>query len=104
MRGLHFPTFWADDEGLNFLVPPDELRRQLETAGFDIVEWIDTTSVAVQQARHRLAAGSEEAGGEAPAALGLGLIVPRDLAARAASMMKNFSENRLTKIMAVCRA
>jgi cyclopropane fatty-acyl-phospholipid synthase-like methyltransferase len=34
VSGIHYPTLWADDAQLSFLVSPDECRRLLVAAGF----------------------------------------------------------------------
>jgi len=99
---VHFPTFWADDARLSFLIPPEACRRLLHASGFQELVWHDTTAQAVEQSRTRLAAGAEEApSDDSPPALGLGVIIATDLDVRSANMLRNFTEGRLAKLMAV---
>ena len=78
--GVSYPTFWADETRLSFLLPPEECRRLLVASGFQERAWYDTTAQAVAQAHTRLASGSEEApAGDGPPTLGLGVLVATDL-------------------------
>jgi SAM-dependent methyltransferase len=100
--GVYYPTFWADDARLSFLLPPEECRRLLVASGFQERAWYDTTAQAVARAHTRLASGSEEApSGDGPPALGLGVLVATDLDSILANMLRNFAEGRLAKVMAV---
>ena len=100
--GVSYPTFWADDARLSFLLPPEECRRLLVASGFQERAWSDTTAQAVARAHTRLASGSEEApSGDGPPALGLGVLVATDLDSILANMLRNFAEGRLAKVMAV---
>jgi ubiquinone/menaquinone biosynthesis C-methylase UbiE len=57
----HYPTPWAASAETSFLVPLEEMRRDMEAEGFEIVDLIDTTD-SVRSARQayaqRLAAGT----------------------------------------------
>jgi MPBQ/MSBQ methyltransferase len=37
----YYPLTWARDPSYSFLLPPDEMRRVLESCGFRVVEWVD---------------------------------------------------------------
>ena len=43
---VHFPVPWARVPETSFLITADELRRFLQTSGFTIVNWEDTTDAA----------------------------------------------------------
>jgi SAM-dependent methyltransferase len=45
---VHFPAPWAADRGTSFLVTPDQLRGLLTAAGFRILDWRDTTALALE--------------------------------------------------------
>src|SRR5439155_11258844 len=59
--GVYYPTFWADDAQLSFLVPPEECRRLLVATGFQERTWHDVTAQAIAQAQTRRTAGVEGA-------------------------------------------
>jgi SAM-dependent methyltransferase len=43
---VHFPAMWAPDASISFLITDGEMRRVIESAGFRIVAWSDTTQEA----------------------------------------------------------
>jgi ubiquinone/menaquinone biosynthesis C-methylase UbiE len=43
-----YPVPWARDASTSFLVPPPELRRLLEGAGFEVLSWRETAAEARQ--------------------------------------------------------
>ena len=90
--GVYYPTFWADDAQLSFLVPPEECRRLLVATGFQERAWHDRTPQAGPE--EATAAGS-------PPALGWAVIVATNLEGRIANMRRNYAEGRLVQVMAV---
>jgi ubiquinone/menaquinone biosynthesis C-methylase UbiE len=92
--GVYYPTLWADDVQLSFLVPPEECRRLLVAAGFHKRAWHDVTAQAVAQAQTRRTAGSEGASVRA-------IIAPTDLEERVANRLRNYAEGRVVQVMAV---
>jgi SAM-dependent methyltransferase len=100
--GVYYPTFWADDARLSFLLPPEECRRLLVASGFQERAWYDTTVPAGAQTRTRLAPGSAEAPTDTGApTLGLALLFATDFDVRMANMRRNYAEGRLGKFVAV---
>jgi ubiquinone/menaquinone biosynthesis C-methylase UbiE len=100
--GVYYPTFWADDARLSFLVSPEECRRLLVASGFQERAWYDTTAPAGAQAHTRLATGSDEAPADTGApTLGLALLFATDFDVRMANVRRNYAEGRLGKFMAV---
>jgi SAM-dependent methyltransferase len=100
--GVYYPTFWADDAQLSFLVSPEECRRLLVATGFQERAWHDKTPQAVAQAPTRRPTGSEEAASAgSPPALGLAVIIATNLEGRVANMLRNYAEGRLVQLMAV---
>ncbi|HTX07334.1 MAG TPA: methyltransferase domain-containing protein [Solirubrobacteraceae bacterium] len=43
---IHFPAFWGEDDSISFLVSDREMRELLETTGFQVRHWNDTTQAA----------------------------------------------------------
>lgn len=58
VQPLYFPAHWADSPALSFLRPPAEARALLKRLGFVEVAWVDTTDVALEAQRQRLATTS----------------------------------------------
>jgi MPBQ/MSBQ methyltransferase len=49
-NALDFPVMWADRPEISFLRTPHETRLMLEAAGFRVVQWIDNTKAAIEEA------------------------------------------------------
>ena len=93
--GMHYPTFWASSPALNFLVPPDELRRRLTAEGFVVRDWRDQTAARLESAKHR------QAGAPAPAALGREVIVTTDVARKIENSVRNMEEGHTVALRVV---
>ena len=94
----YYPTPWANDTSTSFLATPDELRRLLETAGFRVESWRDTT--AAGRAFFETVLGRIAESGPPP--LGLHLLLP-DFRPRAENMLRGLTEDRLAVIEIICR-
>jgi ubiquinone/menaquinone biosynthesis C-methylase UbiE len=92
--GVYYPTLWADDAQLSFLVPSEECRRLLVATGFQERAWHDATAQAVAQAYTRRTAGAEGASVRA-------IIAPTNLEERVANRLRNYAEGRVVQVMAV---
>ena len=93
--GVYYPTLWADDAQLSFLVPPEECRRLLVATGFQERAWHNATAQAVAQAHTRRTAGSEGA------ASIRAIILTTNLEERVANRLRNYAEGRVVQVMAV---
>ena len=93
-----YPTPWANDSSTSFLATPDMMRALLETAGFQIGSWRDTTEAG--RAFFETVLGRIAESGPPP--LGLHLLLP-DFRPRAENMLRGLRENRLAVIEIVCR-
>ena len=93
-----YPTPWANDSSTSFLATPDMMRALLETAGFQIGNWRDTTEAG--RAFFETVLGRIAESGPPP--LGLHLLLP-DFRPRAENMLRGLRENRLAVIEIVCR-
>jgi SAM-dependent methyltransferase len=90
-----FPVPWAREESLSFLLPPDEVRRLVEAAGFRITGWVDETG-ALLAWRDRM---REVARTQPRPALGPHIVLGSDMGERAANAMRNLAEKRCTGLL-----
>ena len=95
---VYYPTPWANDTSTSFLATPDEMRRLLETAGFRVESWRDTT--AAGRAFFETVLGRIAESG--PPTLGLHLLLP-DFRPRAENMLRGLTEDRLAVVEIICR-
>jgi SAM-dependent methyltransferase len=54
---IHFPAFWGRSDSISFLVTDSEMRSLIETGGFEVVEWTDTTDEVLAFNADRLERG-----------------------------------------------
>ncbi|MGH6898486.1 MAG: class I SAM-dependent methyltransferase [Geminicoccaceae bacterium] len=93
-----YPTPWANDISTSFLATPGEMRRLLETAGFRIESWRDTTAAG----RAYFEAVFTRIAESGPPPLGIHLLLP-DFLPRIENMLRGLAEDRLAVIEIVCR-
>ena len=93
----HYPLPWAREPSISFLMPPAEMRRLIEAAGFRIVEWRDSSPRAAQppQTPEQQARAS---------ALGMPLVAGEDFPARMANSAKSVAEGRLVNLTILAEA
>jgi SAM-dependent methyltransferase len=96
---IRFPVPWARDPSISHLVTPEELRRLLTSAGFEIASWRDTTA-AGREWFAELARRLRESG---PPPLGFSLLLGPEFAAMAENQRRNLEEGRIALVEAVCR-
>lgn len=96
---IHVPVPWADTAAVSFLASPDEIRAQVEAAGFEVRSWDDLTpqSLAFWQG------ASRGMGPGGPPPLGVHLLMA-DLPAKIASMVRNLEEDRIRFLRCVAHA
>jgi len=85
----HFPVQWAREPSISFLLSQEATRETLETAGFRVLVWQDTTKPALEAARAR----ALTAEGPLPA-LGTHLILDADSQAMFRNSARNLEERR----------
>jgi SAM-dependent methyltransferase len=90
----HYPTPWAQDSSMSFLVPPEEFHSIVKAADFVVEGWRDLTDLA------RLAFSGV---GEPPAEpklspLGTHLLVGNDILTKIFNLKRNLFEHRVTLI------
>jgi SAM-dependent methyltransferase len=92
----HFPVQWAREPSISFLLTQEATRTTLETAGFRILVWQDTTKPALEAAQARVHATD----GPLPA-LGTHLILGADSQAMFRNSARNLEERRTELFNAV---
>jgi len=90
----HFPVPWAQDETMSFLVPPDEFRDMITTAGFTIQSWSDKTPLA----RAAFANAREPVGEPVLPVLGVYMLVGNDIQTKAYNLHRTLEEARVSLI------
>lgn len=94
---VYFPVPWAQDSSMSFLVPPDEFRDVINSAGFTIETWNDKTDLA-QKAFSQMTEPRDEP--ELPE-LGVHLLVGNDILTKAYNLHRNLDEERVSLIETV---
>jgi ubiquinone/menaquinone biosynthesis C-methylase UbiE len=92
-----YPTPWASDKSISFLVTQEATRAALERIGFRVVAWQDTTEEALEQQRAR--AKALETGSLPP--LGLHIVIGEAFPTVTKNMLRNLQEERLNLFNAV---
>ena len=96
--GLHLPVPWATTDGESHLVSPEEARALVESAGFEVAEWIEGMGAAQAIGEVAAAGGPELAQGAE--GVSLALVMP-DFDARMAGLARNVADQRVTLLLAV---
>jgi len=96
---VHFPVPWARSEDTSFLASPEQLRRLVSAAGFDVTDWQDTTG----QAREWFVALSEKVEREGAPRLTWGMLMGDDFPAMARNQRRNLDEGRIALIQLVAQ-
>ena len=94
-----YPVPWAREPAASFLVSPQQMRNRLESAGFGILTWRDTTETGRSWFRHL----GEKIRTEGPAPLGIHLLLGPDFGLMAQNQVRNLEEDRVALIEAVVR-
>jgi SAM-dependent methyltransferase len=92
----HYPVPWAPEPSISFLLSAEATRAKLETAGFRVVTWQDTTRASLGSSLARA-----EAARRPLPALGIHLLIPRDWEAIARNSAQNLQEDRTRLFNAV---
>ncbi|HEX3882588.1 MAG TPA: class I SAM-dependent methyltransferase [Stellaceae bacterium] len=96
---FRFPVPWAETAATSFLVPPEAMRTDLVTAGFEIVEFRDTTAETLPGTiRNR-----ERLERDGPPRLGTHLIVGERLVEMQINSARNMEEGRGATVEALVR-
>jgi ubiquinone/menaquinone biosynthesis C-methylase UbiE len=91
--GTLFPVPWADTAETSFLVAPNEMRKLLDKAGFEITHEEDRREIALQHHRHRLA---ELSATDCPPLIGLHLLQGQTASLKSRNMVNMLEANQIT--------
>lgn len=94
---IHYPVPWADNESINFLAAPEEIREILAELGFSIQTWEDKSRASLEwfvQVVEKL----KEKG---PPPLGFHLLTGDNAKEKFKNQIRNLKENRFVVVQAV---
>ncbi len=91
---IHFPVPWARGPGISFLISPQQLRDQLEVAGFEIISWQDST----EKGRSWFRRMGAKIGSKGLPRLGIHLLLGEDFRLMANNQVRNLEEGRIALI------
>lgn len=95
-----FPVPWASDASLSYLVEPDRLRELLIDTGFAEVVWRDVSGTSLEWFRD-VVESMQSRPPDAPRPLGLNLLMGAETPVKAANVVRNLEEERITVIQGV---
>ena len=96
---VYFPVPWARNPSISYLATEAELRHLLETAGFEILSWRDTTKAGLDW----FAAKSAELKKHGKPILGYHMLLGEDFPQMARNQLRSFRENRMTLLQVIAR-
>ncbi len=110
----HFPVPWASDACMSFLLPPDDLRRQILQHGFAQLHWQDVSDAAIgwfqaiAASRAALEKKKQTAGTEKntpphpkKSKPGISLLLGKTAVEKSRNVFRNLSENRIRTFFGV---
>jgi hypothetical protein len=92
----NFPLPWANSPDISFLADPDHLRSMLRTIGFSVIHWKDVTARTLDWGRRALRWRPD-----VPPPLGLDLVIGQNAAQKAANLLCNLEESRISLVQVV---
>lgn len=97
---VRYPVPWAREPSISHLATPAEMRDMLVSAGFELLEEVDSTEESLEWFRS-LAAGLDA---EGPPPVGFGVFLGEDLPQMAANQVTNLEQRRIRTVSYLCRA
>jgi SAM-dependent methyltransferase len=92
----NFPLPWANTPAISFLADPHQLRSMLRTIGFSVIHWKDVTARTLDWGRRALRWRPD-----VPPPLGLDLVIGQNAAQKAANLLRNLEESRISLVQVV---
>jgi len=92
----NFPLPWANTPAISFLADPDQLRSMLGAIGFSLIHWKDVTARTLDWGRRALRWRPD-----VPPPLGLDLVIGQNAAQKAANLLRNLEESRISLVQVV---
>jgi ubiquinone/menaquinone biosynthesis C-methylase UbiE len=96
---VHFPVPWSQGPESSFLVTPEDLRLLLESAGFVVTTWQDTTEAARIWFRNV----TNSARKADTRSLGLSILMGDDFPSMTRNQLRNLEENRIVLCQVTAR-
>jgi SAM-dependent methyltransferase len=97
---VRYPTFWAPNATLSFLLAPSDARSLLDSVGLEEEVWEDTSEETLEHARARRAAPPTAS---ADGALGRDVLVVSDVAEKIENSARNLAEARVRTARGIFR-
>ena len=97
----HYPLMWADTPGTSFLRTPDETRKLIEGAGFEVLVWQDNTAAAMAELEAERARLQATPAGRP--VLGIHVVVGESFFDKARNGQRSMREDRIRLINAILR-
>lgn len=94
---MYFPVPWADEPSISYLIAPNDLRILLESIGFRVLYWRDTSLKALVSAQQRK---KQVEACELPP-FGTHLLMRTDAKLKLKNQARNLEEGRIVLIQAV---
>ncbi len=95
-----YPVQWAGDASISFLTSADELLDLLKAGGFESLQWRDVTGACLEWFE-RIVSKMQERPKDAPAPLGLNLLIGPSTAEKARNTVRNLREDRIRVVSGV---
>ena len=95
-----FPVPWASDASLSYLDPPERLREDILSRGFDEIAWRDVTEPSLEWFRN-VVESMQSRPADAPPPLGLNLLMGAETPTKAANAVRNLEEDRIAVVQGV---
>lgn len=92
-----FPVPWASDPSLSYLASPGTLRESITDGGFDELAWRDVTEPSLEWFR-TVVESMQSRPADAPPPLGLNLLMGAETPIKAANVVRNLEEDRITVV------
>jgi SAM-dependent methyltransferase len=95
-----FPVPWAREPSISHLATPAEMRDMLVSAGFEVMQEVDSTEASL--AWFRALSARLEVNGPPP--VSFGVFLGDDFRQMAANQVTNLAERRIRTVSYLCRA
>jgi ubiquinone/menaquinone biosynthesis C-methylase UbiE len=96
--GVHFPVPWAKDQSTSFLATPDDMRKLLVDAGFQITVWNDTS----EKGKEWFKAMDKRLNEKGPPALSFQVLMGSSFVTMSRNQVRNLMESRILPTEIVC--
>jgi len=96
---VRYPVPWAETPATSFLAEPDDLRAQIEAAGFEILDFIDETETAIAAYRQM----REIVKRDGPPKLGAHLFMGERMKQMMRNIARSTEDGRIVPLEVLCR-